>query len=175
MRTDPTIPKYNIVAKFFHWISVLLLIIQIPLGFYLVDLDFSDFRIKVENIHVLVGIVIFYITLIRILFRLILPRPEDPIEGFSGQMFIARVNHFLLYLSLILVTSSGILKKLFNGESLNFLFFKLKMKTDFDKADLMYEMHVYFNYVLIGLVSLHILAVLFHVFVLKDNVIKRIL
>ena len=109
------------------------------------------------------------------LFRLMLQSPDDPIEGFAGQMIIAKINHFLLYITLLTVTCSGILKKLFNGEKVNFFLFDLKMKTDFDKADLMYEMHVYFNYVLIGLVSLHILAALFHVFVLKDNVIKRIL
>ena len=41
-------------------------------------------------------------------------------------------------------------------------------------ADLSYDVHIYSNYTLIALISLHILAALLHTFVFKDNVIKRI-
>ena len=174
MRQVNIIPEYNTITKFFHWISVAGLIVQIPLGFYLVDLDFSDTRILIEDIHVILGMSIFYITLFRILFRLLLSSPEDPIQGFPGQMIVAKINHFLLYLTLLTVTTSGILKKLFNGEKLNFFIFDLKMKTDFDKSDFFYDIHIFSNYTLIALISLHILAALLHIFVLKDDVIKRI-
>ena len=112
MRQVNIIPEYNTITKFFHWISVAGLIVQIPLGFYLVDLDFSDTRILIEDIHVILGMSIFYITLFRILFRLLLSSPEDPIQGFPGQMIVAKINHFLLYLTLLTVTTSGMLKKL---------------------------------------------------------------
>ena len=46
---DSTIHQYNWLAKFFHWFTFLILIIQIPLGFILVRLDFSDLRITIEN------------------------------------------------------------------------------------------------------------------------------
>ena len=62
----------------------------------------------------------------------------------------------------------------FNGEKVNFFLFDLKMKTDFDKAEVLYDVHVYSNYTLIGLITLHILAALLHTFILKDDVIKRI-
>ena len=174
MRQVNIIPEYNSITKFFHWISVAGLIVQIPLGFYLVDLDFSDTRILIEDIHVILGMSIFYITLFRILFRLLLSSPGDPIQGFPGQMIVAKINHFLLYLTLLTVTTSGMLKKLFNGEKLNFFIFDLKMKTDFDKSDFFYDIHIFSNYTLIALISLHILAALLHLFVLKDDVIKRI-
>ena len=89
-------------------------------------------------------------------------------------MIVAKINHFLLYLTLLTVTTSGMLKKLFNGEKLDFFIFDLKMKTDFDKSDFFYDIHIFSNYTLIALISLHILAALLHVFVLKDDVIKRI-
>ena len=66
MRQVNIIPEYNTITKFFHWISVAGLIVQIPLGFYLVDLDFSDTRILIEDVHVIIGMSIFYITLLRI-------------------------------------------------------------------------------------------------------------
>ena len=63
MRDVNIIQKYNILTKFFHWLSVIGLVVQIPLGFYLVRQEFSDFRITIEGIHILIGITIFYITL----------------------------------------------------------------------------------------------------------------
>ena len=43
-------------------------------------------------------------------------------EAFFGKNLIAKLNHFALYVALLTITTSGILKKLFNGEKLNFLF-----------------------------------------------------
>ena len=57
--------EYGLLAKLFHWITVIILILQIPFGFYLVGLEFSDRRIDLENIHILIGIAVFYITLFR--------------------------------------------------------------------------------------------------------------
>ena len=54
--------QYGLLAKLFHWITFIALIIQVPFGFYIVGLEFSDRRIDLENIHILVGISIFYIT-----------------------------------------------------------------------------------------------------------------
>ena len=59
MRQVNIIPEYNIITKFFHWMSVFGLVVQIPLGFYLVDMDFSDNRILIEDIHVILGLSIF--------------------------------------------------------------------------------------------------------------------
>ena len=48
-----TLTEYGIISKLLHWLSALLLLIQIPLGFYLVDLDFGEERLSIENIHIL--------------------------------------------------------------------------------------------------------------------------
>ena len=51
---------YGLLAKLFHWVTLIVLIIQVPFGFYLVGMEFSDRRIDLENIHILIGISIFY-------------------------------------------------------------------------------------------------------------------
>ena len=48
--------EYGLLAKLFHWVTFIFLIAQVPFGFYLVGLEFSDERIELENIHILVGI-----------------------------------------------------------------------------------------------------------------------
>ena len=167
--------KYGLLAKLFHWITFVILILQIPFGFYLVGLEFSDRRIDLENIHILIGITVFYITLFRLVWKFFNSSPTEGNSFFKGQIFIAKANHFFLYLSIFTITISGILKKLYMGEKLNFLFFRYGFNKDnFQLADLYYEVHIYANYLLIVLVALHILAVIVHHFIFKDKILDKI-
>ena len=122
MQLTNSITEYGLVSKLFHWLTFVALLIQIPMGFYLVDLDYSDYRIFIEDIHVTLGLSIFYLVLFRLL---------------------------------------------------NFLF-KIKLKSDFDKADFFYDIHIYSNYTLIALISLHVFAVIIHRVLFKENILKRI-
>jgi cytochrome b561 len=170
-----TVTKYGLISKFFHWVVAIILIIQIPLGFYLVDLDFGPERISIENIHIILGLTVFYITIIRLLNNILNPTPKLNTNSFAGQKFIARLNHILLYISILTITISGILKKLFNGEKLNLFFKEIALKDNFELSEQFYEVHVLANYVLIGLITLHISAVIIHKIFFKENILKRIL
>ena len=175
MQVFNSFSKYGLVAKLFHWITFVILILQIPFGFYLVGLEFSDRRIDLENIHILIGITVFYITLLRLIWKFFNSSAAEGNSFFKGQIFIAKANHFLLYLSIFSITISGILKKLYMGEKLNFLFFRYGFnKGNFQLADLYYEVHIYANYLLIVLVALHILAVIVHHFIFKDKILDKI-
>jgi cytochrome b561 len=167
--------KYGLLSKLFHWLTAAGLITQIPLGFYLVDLDFDQTRVDIENYHILFGLIIFYVTLIRLIFKLLTPAPYFKGSAFLGQKFIAKLNHLLLYLTLLTVSFSGILKKLFNGESLVVFFKKINLTYNYELSEQFYSIHIFANYALIGLIALHILAALFHKFILRENILKRIL
>jgi cytochrome b561 len=175
MHVKNTLTEYGIISKLLHWLSAILLLIQIPLGFYLVDLDFGEERITIENIHVLVGLGIFYVVIFRLLNNLINPIPKLGPATFLGQRFIAKLNHLLLYIAILSITISGILKKLFNGESLVIFFKKIKIEDNFELADQFYNIHILSNYALIGLVVLHISAVIIHKLFFKENLLKKIL
>ena len=85
MHVTNTLTEYGIISKLLHWLSAILLIIQIPLGFYLVDLDFGDERITFENIHVLIGLTIFYLVILRLLNNILNPTPKLDPSIFIGQ------------------------------------------------------------------------------------------
>ena len=168
--------KYGLVAKLFHWITFIALMAQVPFGFYLVGLEFSDQRIDLENIHILIGISVFYFVLIRLIWKLFNPIPKSEHSFFRGQALIAKTNHFLLYLSIFSITVSGVLKKLYMGERLNFFIFQYALKdSNFQLADSFYILHIYSNYLLIALVSLHILATIAHHIFFKDKILKKML
>lgn len=158
-----------------HWVSALLLFIQIPLGFYLVDLDFGPERLSIENIHIIIGLSVFYLVILRLINKIINPTPKLEPSVFKGQRLLAKLNHVLLYATILSVTISGILKKLFNGETLIILFKKIKLKDNFELSELFYDIHVFSNYLIIILIAIHILAVIIHKYFFNDNLLKKIL
>ena len=170
-----TLSEYGLLSKVLHWLSALILVIQIPLGFYLVDLDFGEERITFENVHVTLGLIIFYLVIIRLINNTLNPTPKLNPSIFIGQKYIAKLNHVLLYGAILSITVSGILKKLFNGETLVILFKEIKIKDNFELADKFYNIHIYSNYVIIALISIHVLAVITHKLLFKENLLKKIL
>ena len=148
---------------------------QIPLGFYLVDLDFGTERINLENIHITIGLSIFYLVILRLLYKSLNPTPKLGPSVFTGKKFLAKLNHVLLYVTILSVTISGILKKLFNGETLTIFYKKIQIQDNFELGELFYDIHVVSNYVLIGLIIIHILAVIVHKLFFDDNLLKKML
>ena len=175
MKLLNTLTEYGTISKIFHWLSAAVLIIQIPLGMYLVNMDFSEKRLTTENIHVAVGISIFYLTILRLIYKIFNPTPKLNNSIFPGQKIIAKLNHVFLYISILMITISGALKKLYNGEELNMFFFNLEIQDNFDLAEIFYEIHIIGNYMLIGLITLHISAVIIHKIMFKENLLRRIL
>src|SRR6056300_959737 len=149
MHIKNTLSEYGIISKLLHWVSALLLFIQIPLGFYLI--------------------------ILRLIYKIFNPTPKLEPSVFKGQRFLAKLNHVMLYVTILSITISGILKKLFNGETLTIIFNKIKIQDNFELAELFYDIHVISNYLLIALILMHILAVVAHKLFFNDNLLKKIL
>ena len=175
MHVKNTLTEYGLISKSLHWLSAILLFIQIPLGFYLVDLDFGPERLTVEDIHVAVGLSIFYLVILRLLNNVFNPTPKLEPSVFKGQKFLAKLNHMLLYVTILSITISGIFKKLFNGETLTIIFKKIKIQDNFQLGELFYDVHIFSNYLLIVLIVIHLMAVIAHKLFFNDNLLKRIL
>ena len=175
MHVKNTLTEYGIISKLLHWLSAILLLIQIPLGFYLVDLDFGEERLSIENIHIIIGLSIFYLAIIRLLIKILNPTPKLNPGIFKGQKFLAKLNHILLYVAILSITISGILKKLFNGETLVIFFREIKIQDNFILADQFYNIHIISNYSIIALITLHISAVIIHRLFFGENLLKKIL
>ena len=138
-------------------------------------MDFSEKRLTVESLHITLGLGIFYLTLIRLIYKTFNPTPALQNSIFIGQKIIAKLNHIFLYVVILTITISGALKKLYNGEELDMFFFNFEIKDNFELAEIFYEIHIISNYTLIILITLHIFAVIVHKVLFKENLLKRIL
>ena len=175
MHIKNTLTEYGLISKLLHWVSAILLLVQIPLGFYLVDLDFGIERINIENIHVIIGLSLFYLVIFRLIYKIINPTPKLDPSVFKGQRFLAKLNHVMLYVIILSITISGIFKKLFNGETLTIIFKKIKIQDNFQLGELFYDVHVFSNYLLIVLIVIHLMAIIAHKLFFNDNLFKRML
>ena len=175
MHLRNSLTEYGLISKLLHWLSAILLLVQIPLGFYLVDLDFGEKKINIENIHVILGLIIFYVVIIRLINKILNPTPKLDPSIFKGQVFLAKMNHILLYLAILSITISGILKKLFNGETLILFFKEIQIEDNFELADQFYNIHILSNYVILALIGIHLMAVIIHRLFFKDNLLKKML
>ncbi len=148
---------------------------QIPIGFYLVDLDYGQERSNLENVHVIIGLSLFYLVIFRLLYKIFNPTPKLQPSIFKGQRFLAKLNHILLYVTILSITFSGILKKLFNGEVLTIFFNKIKIQENFELTEIFYDIHILSNYIMIFLIIFHVMAVIAHKLFFNDNLLKKIL
>mgnify|MGYP001370737965 FL=1 len=175
MHVKNTLTEYGLISKLLHWVSAILLLAQIPLGFYLVDLDFGVERINIENLHIIIGLSLFYLVIFRLIYKIINPTPKLNPSIFKGQKFLAKLNHLLLYATILSITISGIFKKLFNGETLIIFFKEIRVQDNFELSELFYEIHIFSNYLMIALIFIHLIAVITHKLFFNDNLLKKML
>jgi cytochrome b561 len=180
--TSGQIEVYSSTARTFHWLIVLLLLGQIPVGMYMAyrggELNIWDATTNnLYSGHKLVGLVILALVVLRLLYRLAAgaPRPEPTIESWQHNM--SRLNHWGLYLLLLIVPILGYLGVAMYPALNLFGAFNLPALVGPDKsmAENVFEWHEAGALALLALIALHIAAALYHYVIRQDNVLGRML
>jgi cytochrome b561 len=94
------------------------------------------------------------------------------------EIILAKTTHFLLYAIMLIQPLTGITMSQLSGHTVS-LFGWVSLPTLFSKnkyfGDIFYQAHVWGSYLIIGLVSLHVLAALYHHIIKKDMVLRRMM
>lgn len=101
--------RYGVVAMTFHWIIAFLIILNVALGIYFVQiLDQHDpMRRVVVSWHESIGITVLVLSVLRLAWRLVNPIPELPADFSPAKRKFARGTHYTLYALMILVPFMG--------------------------------------------------------------------
>ena len=169
---------YGSVAKFLHWLIFLLVVCMLIAGFLLDGIQDKVTKSEIVNYHKLIGVSILTLMLLRLLWALVNPKPELPLGTPRWQHFAERGMHGLLYLVLIIMPLSGWIMSVAAGHLPHFFSYHLSLPfVPENKAlsNTMFETHHAIAILIIVLVSIHILAALYHHFIKKDNVLKRMM
>ena len=165
------------VCRLFHWGVGLMIIGMLAYGWWMNHMiaDRAG-RLFHRSVHADIGYVVLLLMVLRLIWRGMNPVPALPADTPPWQRLAALVSHGGLYAVTIAVAllgwaHSGAHKPDYADW---FGFFRVPQFTSPDKAsgDFYEDLHIYGAYVLIALVSIHILAALYHHFVQKDNVLE---
>lgn len=175
MRQDTT-TAYGTITRSFHMIMAFLMIGLVAVGFSLGEkLVPADMRSSVIMLHKSTGIVVLLLVLLRILWRFQQQTPNlDHIPAW--QRMAARMNINFLYLAMVAFPLSGIGMSLWSGRPISFynLFtIPIIVEKNTDIAQILYNTHRTFGYLILISLALHILAALYHHFIIKDHVLRR--
>ena len=99
--------RYSNVAAAFHWTIAILLLVQIYVGWTFGDMERGAMRTDWFNWHKTLGLLILFLSLGRLGWRLLNPPPSFPIDTPIWEIWLARLNHAAFYVILIGLPLTG--------------------------------------------------------------------
>ena len=170
--------KYGWMAVTFHWVIAGLIFFQLGLGLYMSDFPNNLAKLKLFGLHKEFGFLILFLVLLRLLWRSINQIPALPAQMPIWQKKAALWVHIGLYICLILMPISGWL--ISSAADLPISFFGLftipTLIPASESLESLFSLsHTVIAYLLMFLIVLHIAAALHHHFIVKDNILRRML
>jgi cytochrome b561 len=169
--------QYGTTAKVFHWLIVALLFVQYPIGWLMPDLH-RDMKPGVPmTLHISFGIVILALIVLRLAWRLTHPvKPDGSLPPW--QRVAAEGVHWLLYVLVLATTITGWLFASFRGWSISFFFLTPLPMLSSENPDALRAInhwHQKFEWTLLILIGLHVLAAVVNLAFYRNRVMQRML
>lgn len=173
MAAKSTTDHYGSVAVTIHWLSVLLIVALMGTGLRAEDMVDSVAKAAVLRIHVPLGIAVLLLTLARIAWWWFAGRKPVPVAGMAKwQAYSARVVHVLFYVVILGMTASGIGMLVTSGAGAMLFAGAEGQLPDFWDFKPRVP-HGIGARIMIALFVFHGAAALYHQFVLRDGLLKR--
>jgi len=171
MQLRNTTARWGSLAQLLHWLIVVLVIAQVALASLAADLPLGLKKLAMLARHKSVGITILALVLARLAWRSFNPTPALPSTLRPYEKVLAHGTHAALYVLLILLPLSGWIM----SSARNLLQLPNLVAPNQRLYQAMISTHHVLAWILGGIVTLHVLAALKHHFVLKDDVLRRML
>lgn len=189
MQWRNTATRFGALAQFFHWTSAAAFIGAYAVVYYVIWFmdDTSDASLPVLNIHWVLGLLVGFLVLPRLLWRLLDVQPADP-PGPPLEHALAHAAHWGLYGLLIVMPLTGYVG---TGAPTDFGLFTVPgfndtalfgwigrtwaLSWEAFEAPIDTVHHFIGQYVAWAVVLLHVAAALYHHRVRRDGVLARML
>lgn len=172
--TEPA-ARYDNLSILLHWMTAALIILLWVIAQVIDDFARGTPRMMVRSVHIALGVTLAVVIVARLAWRAS-PRRRAPLAqaGLLGNA--ARIMHYGLYVLVIATIALGIANVWTRGDSIFGLFTVPKLSPgNAGLKETVEEVHEWFGNALLIVAALHAAAGVFHRFVLKDEVLQRML
>lgn len=170
----------NILSVVAHWASAWAMILALYFGLSAVY-GYGP-RHATFVAHAYAGLTVLGLVVIRLFLRTLLPWPEDESGGSRILKLVAEATHWTLYALMLLTPLTGwiVVSEMEccvavpGLPNIDLLGSGLPIGRPVS-AMTAYHVHVFFVWTLLALISLHVMAALFHHFITRDTILVRMI
>lgn len=170
--------RYTTFAIALHWMVAALIFCAFPIGLYMSDLKLSPLKLQLFSYHKWLGVTVFLIVVVRMIWRATHTPPALPDSIAAWQQRVAHGLHHLLYVLMFAIPVTGWLMSSAKGVPTVYLgLVRLPDLLDKDKelGHLLENIHASLNYLMLALLVLHVAAALKHHLIDRDDTLSRML
>lgn len=170
--------SFGVFAQVFHWSIFLLFVSLFVVANMMTDMPKGPEKFQLYGLHKALGITTLFIVFLRLSWRMANPVPAPSNKVSQGVNRAGSIGHFLLYAVMFIMPISGYIMSMAGGHKVSwFGMFNLPLLIGKSKAlgELAQGIHSFTALFIVILVSGHLLAALWHHFVIKDGVLRRML
>ena len=165
--------RYGVVARTMHWMTALAVLVMLGSGLAADRLAGDPATENILVFHVVTGIAVVALTLLRILWWTFADRkPREPASMPRWQARVAKGVHLAFYAVILLMGSSGIAMIALSGAG-TILFGQAPGPLPRFEEFVPRGPHGLLAWIMIGLAAVHVGAALYHQVVLKDRLLAR--
>lgn len=164
--------KYSKGTIFIHWVTALLIIILFPLGKYMEGIDVPE-KMGLIKIHIILGIIVFFLTIIRSWLFFKSSRPAYLNTGSKLTDNLAVYVHNIFYFLLFGIAVSGIAAMFLGGYYDAIIGGSVEVIKSHEEIPPL-KGHGLIASIIMLLLLMHVVGVIKHYILLKENTLKRI-
>ena len=173
-RTD----HYPATSKLLHWLVAACVLVTVPVAIVMDRVGQGPTQNSLYNLHKSLGVLILVLMVLRLINRLVAGAlaPEAEIEPW--QRAVSSIVHTSLYVLLLAMPIVGYIANSAYGASTPFFgLFELPsvVGKNEELATRLFTLHRWVGWLVILLALMHISAALYHHFIRRDAVLKRML
>ncbi len=167
---------YGVVARTFHWLTVLALLAMIPSGLIMTQEIPRDLQDRLFMLHKGLGSLVLILVLLRLGWRWLNPPPPLPGSLTDVQRRASAIVHGLLYAFLLIMAVSGYVRVTAGGfpiELLRAIGIPPLLPKMEGVAAVAKAVHATAKFGLAALILLHVAAACYHGLIRRDGVFSR--
>lgn len=171
-----TTNEFGTLARILHWLVAAGIVALVTLGLQQAGLERGPEKTEIRFIHASIALSVFFLMTVRIFWRFMNEVPAHPVGTPAWQRLTAAIVHWGLYAAIFVQLFSGGMTVATGGRPLPFfgLFsIPLPVAEDSDNHHFWEEIHEFAWRIVVLLVIVHVVAALYHHFVAKNDVLRR--